>query len=724
MRSLVTRSAADQLGARLTVLLLLLLSSFARPVYAAAEHTSVETAATTNAAAPRSLATASASTTQPSASPSAPTATATPTPAAKSTPAVVIDRSAVLSYVGDVVKWHQLLAGVARSVTDPSEAIFAADDRRLANETLTLAFDFAHAAATFLREPAPSSSSPTASASASPTPTSKSVSTADGLSDVAHLSARRAQIQSTIDDLKKQLKTLADQAATAAPLNKPALHQKIIADQAQLDLEQSRVDSITAMINFQQSTATAMASSSGFEAELDELQRSASLPPAKTVPSAAGPISPNEPALIASAQQFMTLTDKQRLLSNADESSHELLDTTAALQAVLIKDLNQIDAQGLARALPAGNTTLTEINQTREDFQQLTHRGKLLADAALPLAKEIITLKLYVDNLDRWRERASQRSASAFRELAVRGSVLAALLLLVFIASAIWRRLVLSYVQDLQRRYQLLQIRRFVVGVAVLLILILTFASGLGSFATFMGFAAAGIAVALQNVILSVAGYFYLSGRFGIRVGDRVQIAGINGDVLEIGFFKMTLMELVGDERGGQPSGRAVIFPNSVVFQPSSNFFRQLPGTDYVWNEMRFSLAPDCDYRLAEKRLTDVVNDVYAHYRDIVQREFRETENKFNLRLESPRPRTRLQLSQAGLEVVIRYPVSLRSSPQVADDIARRLVDAIRNEPALRLATIGTPAIQPGAPPAASGASTSQPTTKLATPGKTPTTVR
>src|SRR4029077_9903505 len=113
----------------------------------------------------------------------------------------------------------------------------------------------------------------------------------------------------------------------------------------------------------------------------------------------------------------------------------------------------------------------------------------------------------------------------------------------------------------------------------------------LGSLATIMGFAAAGVALALQNVIISLVGYFYLSGRFGVHVGDRVQLFGIDGDVLETSLFKITLMELVGgDDRGLQPSGRAVSFPNSVVFLSNCNFSRQLPGTNFSWNELRLTL--------------------------------------------------------------------------------------------------------------------------------------
>ena len=93
-------------------------------------------------------------------------------------------------------------------------------------------------------------------------------------------------------------------------------------------------------------------------------------------------------------------------------------------------------------------------------------------------------------------------------------------------------------------------------------------------------FRAAGIAVALQNVILSIAGYFFLIGRFGIKAGDRVQIGGVTGDVIDIGLVKLSLMELGGTGTYREPTGRVAVFSNAIVFQPSGNFFKQAPGTN------------------------------------------------------------------------------------------------------------------------------------------------
>ena len=238
----------------------------------------------------------------------------------------------------------------------------------------------------------------------------------------------------------------------------------------------------------------------------------------------------------------------------------------------------------------------------------------------------------------------------------------------IFGAAALWRRFTFRYVQDNRRRYQFLQARRIVLAIVVTLVILFNFANEIGALATVMGFAAAGIAVALQNVILSLAGYFFLIGKFGIKVGDRVQVSGVTGDVIDIGLVKLSLMELGGNGNDRQPTGRVVVFSNAIVFQPSGNFFKQIPGTDFVWNEVTLTLSPDCDYRLAEKRLLEAVDEVFARYRETIQRQYIEAERSLNMAIDSPKPQSRLAAQLAtDCKSTIRYPAETRSAVQTAD---------------------------------------------------------
>jgi len=136
------------------------------------------------------------------------------------------------------------------------------------------------------------------------------------------------------------------------------------------------------------------------------------------------------------------------------------------------------------------------------------------------------------------------------------------------------------------------------------------------------------------------------------------------------------------------------VFSNAIVFQPSGNFFKQIPGTSFVWNEVTLTLAPDCDYRLAEKRLLEAVEEVFARYRESIQRQSIEAEQQLNMAIDALKPNARLQLARDGLLISLRYPAETRSATQTADEVARRLLDTIAREPGLRLTTPGAANIQ------------------------------
>jgi hypothetical protein len=131
-----------------------------------------------------------------------------------------------------------------------------------------------------------------------------------------------------------------------------------------------------------------------------------------------------------------------------------------------------------------------------------------------------------------------------------------------------------------------------------------------------------------------------------------------------------------------------------VVFQTTGNFFRQVPGTNFTWNELKISLAPDCDYVLVEKYLLEIVGQVYSRYRESVQHEYQNMETNLNIRAEPPKPMCRLQVSETAIELIVRYPVRIDSTAETEDEVARRLVDTLRKDPTLRLNVQGTPNVE------------------------------
>jgi small-conductance mechanosensitive channel len=665
--------------------------------YAASGHFAANSE---NAIAAESPSVAASSATPPttSAATAAQVATA-PIPSASVPPALPkarqIDAQDVISYLGDLIGWYRQISSEARFATSPADTLFVADDRHLGAQALGLGFDFAHAQAALLKREYGSAGVRAVAASGAK-PATANPANAAAMPGFGNLSVQREPAQAEVDKdemLVQQLQAALDRASRR---KRPKVETRLAAAKAELELAQSRLDAIDAMLNFEK-TATGGHAASGLQAQIDELERSApqaAQPAGTPEPSAARVGATSASGIVGRAETLLALNQKEQNLASRVNETRHLAAIADGLRRSLLAQLTGMNQRAAALATQTASPDITTINRGESEIKQLTRRHDLLVSALLPLSKQLVVLSLYSNNLERWRAAMRQEITADLRDLVIRLGGLAILLGAIFFGSLLWRHLTFRYVHDLQHRYQLLQLRRITVIIIVALVLLFDFANELGALATVMGFAAAGIAFTLQNVIMSLAGYFYLSGRFGIRVGDRVQITGVNGDVLEIGLFKMTLMELGNEDYGGQPTGRIAVFPNSIVFQSNGNFYKQLPGANFTWNELRLTLAPDCDFRLAEKRLVEVVNEVFVRYRDSVQREYRGVERELNVRIETPRPQSRLRMSANGIEIVIRYPVQLLNAVQTSDEIARRLIDAIRREPRLKLAVQGTPSIQ------------------------------
>jgi small-conductance mechanosensitive channel len=617
----------------------------------------------------------------------------------------------VVDFLGETIAWYRQLATEERLATEPAEMLFLDDDRQMALETVKLALQYARAAAVLLKSEkppaAPPSPNPNAAGSRGP---GKSETTA--LPGLAALMDRAQELQNNLSQLKQQADRLKAESARARAARRAELARQLAIVQSQMELAQSRLDSYSAIIQFQTAAVSVSNQGTGLSGQIDALERSVpqlSAPakggapaPQGVPPVAAGvtrnavePPSAPDNGLLGAIEALIRLGKEESALSGRINETRRLAALTEAARAPLLARLHDLNARADALAAQPGSDDLAANRARKQQFDGLIKRHKAITEALVPLAKQSVVLQLYAANLQQWSDAVDQRSDNQLRRLVVRLSALGLLLLAIFIAAFIWRGLTFRYVQDLRRRRQLLQLRKLTVALVVGLVLLFDFASQLGTLATVMGLAAAGVALALQNVILSFAGYFFVTGRYGIRVGDRIQIAGISGDVIDIGLFKLALMELVGDGNSRQPTGRVVVFPNSIVFQTNGNFFKQAPGTNFVWNEFRLTLAPECDYRLAEKRLLEVVEDVYARYRDTVQRQYSNLERDLSMKFESPRPQSRLRLGSNGIELTIRYPADTRYAVQVADEISRRALDAIAQDPALSLAMPGTPNLMP-----------------------------
>jgi small-conductance mechanosensitive channel len=90
--------------------------------------------------------------------------------------------------------------------------------------------------------------------------------------------------------------------------------------------------------------------------------------------------------------------------------------------------------------------------------------------------------------------------------------------------------------------------------------------------------------------------------KYGIRMGDRIQVGNVTGEVIDVGLVRLHLMELSG-QPPPRTTGRVVAFANSIVFQASGGIFKQIPGVSLAWHDITLTLPPTSDPAAMKEKL-------------------------------------------------------------------------------------------------------------------------
>ncbi len=579
----------------------------------------------------------------------------------------------VIGHLNQTITWYRRVAEVDQSSTAPENLLLQNNVHGTAKQVLKLAFDYARAQANLLSKTGP----------ASPAQTLPQA--------TANAQARADRIQSQLDNLDSQI-------AQAKASERPALVAKRKAMAANLALAKDVQASIKNMVSF----ASAPQGPGGGRALVDQINDLESLnsivdapddtsrPPSKNDDAAPQAFHPENAGIITLISKATTLASDRSELDSLGKETDRLLAEIGQLRGPLRTALRNAVAQSDSLANAADAITPDDWNARRKQIDTLAAQFKQLSSVLTPLGQQAIVLRPVRAGIEEWRNALDRQYHYTLRFLFVRlGSLLAAVLFLL-LASALWQRAIFRYVHDARRRRQFMVVKRIIIGLAMALILALGFLSSLSSVVTVLGFITAGLALALQNVILSVVAYFFLVGRYGLRAGDRVTVSGVTGQVMEVGLVRLFLMELVGTGADMHPTGRVASFANSIIFQPSA-VMKQAPGMDYVWHSASATVTDPADHGKIRERLAAAVEQVYDEYRSAIERQHATFERNTNMQTGVPRPVTRANFTDAGVEILMRYPVDAEHALSIDDRVVAALWDEAGKEPKLQFAPGGGP---------------------------------
>ncbi|MCP9928150.1 mechanosensitive ion channel family protein [Cyanobium sp. CH-040] len=228
-----------------------------------------------------------------------------------------------------------------------------------------------------------------------------------------------------------------------------------------------------------------------------------------------------------------------------------------------------------------------------------------------------------------------------------------------------------------------------VVGITVI------FKDRLGGLTVAIGVAGAGIAFALQEVIGSVAGWIAISFGGFYRPGDRVQVGGIKGDVIDIGILRTTLMELGEWVHSDLYSGRIVRVANSFVFkQPVFNYSGDFP---FLWDELTLPVQYGSDHRLVRRILEGIGAEIAAEpFTASVRSAWGRMVKKYLIENAGVEPQITLVLTDNWMEFTLRYVVDVKARRSTKDHIYTRILEEFdRAGDRARIASATVQLVQP-----------------------------
>jgi small-conductance mechanosensitive channel len=237
---------------------------------------------------------------------------------------------------------------------------------------------------------------------------------------------------------------------------------------------------------------------------------------------------------------------------------------------------------------------------------------------------------------------------------------------------------------DIMKSYRWRRTVLYTYTFLLLVLIIPIWTKGITSLATLLGLASAGIAIAMHDTIANIAGWFFIMSRKPFKVGDRIEIGDIGGDVIDIRIFQFSIVEIGNWIDADQSTGRIVHVPNSKVLrEPLANYHI---GFEYIWNEIPVLITFESDWKKAKKLLEDIALTNVEHLSKGAQEQIHRAAEKYFIFYGKLTPIVYTTVKDSGVLLTIRYLVNPRQRRSTEQQIWEATLDAFNREADIDLA--------------------------------------
>lgn len=258
----------------------------------------------------------------------------------------------------------------------------------------------------------------------------------------------------------------------------------------------------------------------------------------------------------------------------------------------------------------------------------------------------------------------------------------AVIIALSFLLRFLLRKFVVNNENDFVRRFQLQKIvKRIMITLTVIAVLFIWIQAINALILISLLVGVLGV-IMVRGLTNNIIGYVVIRSRKYFKIGHRIELNGVIGDVIEINPVSFELLEVRNWLSSDAITGRVIKFPNKVIFDASI----EIVGVTnvFVWHEIKYVLSFDSDWHDAERIMTEAGNEYFA---DTVLPAMKDEHGKLPGDKEEMDPEFSLNTNEDGIVLILRYLVDYRNATGVKTRLQRQMLAEIEQNPDIQFAT-------------------------------------
>ncbi len=261
------------------------------------------------------------------------------------------------------------------------------------------------------------------------------------------------------------------------------------------------------------------------------------------------------------------------------------------------------------------------------------------------------------------------------------------------------KRLIPRYIDEPARQYRTIKIIRRLSALFVLIVLAAIWSPGEKNIGTLLTVIGAGLAISMREALLSLVGWMNIIIRSPYRQGDRIEVNGVIGDVIDIRLMHTTLMEIGNWVDAEQSTGRIIHVPNAWVFQHAvANYTR---GFAFVWNELAVVLTFRSDWNEAREIMLKLAQEASPAVEQQAAQNIRRMSREYLVHFSILTPFVYVRIVPDGIKLTLRYLCDVRKRRGTEHAFTVQLLEKFCAHPRIEFAhaTLRIVPTEPGAPP-------------------------